>query len=229
MDGGGLTWISISGILLCLILIIVGRGFGDKNLLKRSFAFGMILCFMDLAVELVGTSIGKWEYGDSNFFINSAVPIELLPIFFSLGFTLTFIHYGLTKLEINMPLDFVFIFMIILGLLVYVLRAINGDRVTLLMISVPLGLWGFSQFSDEKIAAYSLLISIVVGLIDYVIEVIIISSGNYGYSGGYRVETPLTYTMVALAIFGALERYRQSRKVVDSIDEESTTASMDNA
>jgi hypothetical protein len=48
-----------------------------------------------------------------------------------------------------------------------------------------------------------------VGVADYVIEVMIINSGDYAYPAGFRAETPLTYSMVILAIFGFIEWRRK--------------------
>ena len=203
----GLAWLSISGVLLSIALIAWAIKSEKITLVKRSLTFGAILCALDLIVELIGTSIGKWEYLNSSYFIAGKVPVELLPIFFSLGLLLTFVHFGLSRIEWNISLNAVFAFMIIVGITVYFLRTMNGERVTLLMISVPLGLWGFAQIHNEKMRALSLLLSTFVGIIDYLVEIVIISGGNYAYAGGFRPETPLTYAMVTLAIFGALEKY----------------------
>ena len=207
MEIVGLAWLSISGILLSIVLISWCLKSGKNTLLKRSLAFGIILCILDIIVELIGTSIGKWEYLNSSYFISGKVPIELLPIFFSLGLALTFVHYGMSKIQWDISLDRVFLFMVIAGMTVYFLRTINSERVTLLMISVPLGFWGLTQINNEKMKALSLLLATLVAIIDYVVEIVIMNGENYGYAGGFRPETPLTYAMVTLAIFGALERY----------------------
>jgi len=203
----GLAWLSISGILLSIALIFWAIKSEKITLVKRSLTFGVILCILDLVVELVGTSIGKWEYLNSSYFISERVPIELLPIFFSLGLILTFVHYGMSRLQWDISLDAVFLFMVIAGITVYILRTMNSERVTLLMISVPMGLWGLSQIHNEKMRALSLLLATFIAITDYLVEIVIISGGNYAYAGGFRPETPLTYAMVTLAIFGALERY----------------------
>ena len=203
----GLAWLSISGILLSIALIAWAIKSEKITLVKRSLTFGVILCIMDLVVELVGTSIGKWEYLNSSYFISERVPIELLPIFFSLGLLLTFVHYGMSRLQWNISLDAVFAFMVFAGITVYILRTMSSERVTLLMISVPLGLWGLTQIHNEKMRALSLLLATLIAITDYLVEIVIINGGNYAYAGGFRPETPLTYAMVTLAIFGALERY----------------------
>jgi|ETNmetMinimDraft_4_1059912.scaffolds.fasta_scaffold01481_3 hypothetical protein len=207
MEIVGLAWLSISGIFVSIVLISWCLKSGNNTLLNRSLIFGAILCILDLIVELIGTTIGKWEYLNSSYFISETVPIELLPIFFSLGLILTFVHYGMAKVQWEISLNAVFIFMLITGMVVYFIRTSNSERVTLLMISVPLALWGLTQISNEKMKALSLLLATLVAIIDYVVEIAIMNGGNYGYAGGFRPETPLTYAMVTIAIFGALERF----------------------
>jgi hypothetical protein len=204
----GLAWLSVLGLLVCTILIFWALRNENRPLVQSGLIFGTILCIADLIVELVGTYIGKWEYLESQYFIADSVPIELLPIFFSLGLVLTFVHYSMTQTDYTLSLDGVFLFMIIAGITVYILRASNGERVTLLMISVPLALWGLTQISDDKMRSLVLLFASFVAIADYLIEVVYLNSGNYSYAGGFRPETPLTYAMVTIAIMGALERYR---------------------
>ena len=220
MEIVGLAWLSISGIILSVLLIAWTIKSENYTLMKKSIAFGFILCILDLIVELIGTSIGKWEYLNSAYFISETVPIELLPIFFSLGLVLTFVHYGMTKVEWEISLNAVFIFMLITGMVVYFIRTSNSERVTLLMISVPLALWGLTQIKNEKMKALSLLLATLVGITDYLVEIAIMNGGNYAYSGGFRPETPLTYSMITLAIFGALEKNWRSKEIEKSSDEE---------
>lgn len=204
----GLALLSVFGLLVCSGLIFWAIRNENRPLVLRGLTFGSILCIADLIVELVGTYIGKWKYLESEYFIADSVPIELLPIFFSLGLVLTFVHYSMTKVDYTISLDGVFLFMLIAGITVYILRASNGERVTLLMISVPLALWGITQISNDKMRSLVLLLASFIAIADYLIEVVYLNSGNYSYAGGFRPETPLTYAMVTIAIMGALERYR---------------------
>ncbi len=221
MTGGSLSWLALFGVLLIFSLTVYSNIIKNKFLIKRGLVFGSILCCMDLVVELVGTHIGKWEYLESSFFINSTVPVELLPIFFSLGFLLSYVHHWMSNSKFEINLDYIFLTMVLVGIVVYIIRAMNEERVTLLMISVPLGMWGFSKISDSQMKAKSLLFAIMIGILDYIIEIIIIGSGNYGYAGGFRPETPLTYTMITLAIIGGIELYESYRKNITTDSEDS--------
>ena len=216
----GLVFLSVFGLLVCFILIFWALTNENKPLVQNGLIFGTILCIADLIVELVGTSIGKWKYLESQYFIAETVPIELLPIFFSLGIVLTFVHYSMTKMDYTLSLDGVFLFMIIAGIMVYILRASSGERVTLLMISVPFALWGITQINDDKMRSLILLFASFVAIADYLIEVLYLNSGNYSYAGGFRPETPLTYAMVTITIMGALERYRTYKMGQDQSSEE---------
>lgn len=51
----------------------------------------------DFFVEFLGTTMGKWEYVDSVLFLEGRVPVELLPIFFSLGLLITFVYEWLNE------------------------------------------------------------------------------------------------------------------------------------
>ena len=66
--------------------------------------------------------------------------------------------------------------------------------------------------------ALSIMFAGFVGLADYVVEVMIMKSGGYGYSAGFRAETPLTYSMVIMAIFGVIEWSRKRRANTSLLD-----------
>ena len=137
--------------------------------------------------------------------------MELVPIFFSLGMLMTFVHEWLGESEWDISLDLSLTIIILLGASVYVYRITNDQPVTLAMISVPLGMWGLMQIDEKRMKALSIMFAAFVGLADYVIEVIIINSGDYDYPAGLRAETPLTYSMVIIAIFGVIEWRRKRR------------------
>ena len=65
------------------------------------------------------------------------------------------------------------------------------------------------QIDEQHTRSMSIMFAAFVGVADYVIEVMIINSGDYGYPAGFRAETPLTYSMVILAIFGFIEWRRK--------------------
>ncbi len=178
---------------------------------EMSLLSGTLLAVADLFVELLGTSMGKWEYVDSVIFLEGRVPVELVPIFFSLGMLMAFIYEWLNVSELDISLSLSLNIIILLGVSVYVFRTYNDQPVALVMISVPLGVWGLMQIDEMRMRALSIMFAGFVGVADYVIEVMIMNSGGYAYSAGFRAETPLTYRMAIMAIFGVIEWSRKRR------------------
>ena len=207
-----LASLSIVGLITIALLSLWAYLEGHIALLRESLLSGFLLAVADLFVEFLGTTMGKWVYVDSVLFLGERVPVELVPIFFSLGMLITFVYELLNQSEWDISLSFSLNIIILLGVSVYFFRTLNDQPVALVMISVPLGIWGLMQIDERRMRALSIMIAGFVGVADYVVEVMIINSGGYGYSSGFRVETPLTYSMVIIAIFGVIEwgRKRQT-------------------
>ena len=134
-----------------------------------------MLALADLFVEFLGTTIAKWEYVDSVLFLGERVPVELVPIFFSLGMLITFVYELLNQSEWDISLSFSLNIIILLGVSVYFFRTLNDQPVALVMISVPLGIWGLMQIDERRMRALSIMFAGFVGVADYVVEVMIIN------------------------------------------------------
>ena len=134
-----------------------------------------MLAVADLFVEFLGTTMGKWEYVDSVLFLGERVPVELVPIFFSLGMLITFVYELLNQSEWDISLSFSLNIIILLGVSVYFFRTLNDQPVALVMISVPLGIWGLMQIDERRMRALSIMFAGFVGVADYVVEVMIIN------------------------------------------------------
>lgn len=89
--------------------------------------------------------MGKWECVDSVLFLGERVPVELVPIFFSLGMLVTVVYELLNQSKWDISLSFSLNIIILLGVSVYFFRTLNDHPVALVMISVPLGIWGLMQ------------------------------------------------------------------------------------
>lgn len=210
-----LATLSLVGLLTIAVLSLWASLKNRIALLKESLLSGILLVVADLFVELLGTAMGKWEYVDSVLFLEGRVPVELVPIFFSLGMLMTFAYEWLGESGWNISLDLSLNIIILLGVSIYVFRTFNDQPVTLTMISVPLGIWGLMQIDEKRMRGLSITFAAFVGVADYVIEVMIINSGDYGYPAGFGAETPLTYSMVILAVFGVIE-WRRKRQASTS-------------
>lgn len=104
----------------------------------------------------------------------------------------------------------VFAALTLFGLLVYVWDVgIQGQGTTLLLITIPTGIWGFHSIRREQTKAAALLLAGGVAVLDHLVETWIVGSGSYDYSSGFGVETPLTYGLLVLAVLGWLDyRFR---------------------
>lgn len=204
-----LSTLGLAGLLMIVALSLWASLKDRIALLKESLLSGLLLAAADLFVELLGTAIGKWEYVDSVFFLEGRVPVELVPIFFSLGMVMAFVYNWISESEWSVSLNLSLNIVILLGISIYAFRTFNNQPVTLVLISVPLGMWGLMQIDEQHTRSMSIMFAAFVGVADYVIEVMIINSGDYGYPAGFRAETPLTYSMVILAIFGFIEWRRK--------------------
>ena len=213
-----LATLSIVGLITIAVLSLWAFLEGRIALLKESLLSGILLAVADLFVEFLGTTMGKWEYVDSVLFLEDRVPVELLPIFFSLGMLITFVYEWLNESEWEVSLSLSLNIIILLGVSVYVFRTFNDQPVALVMISVPIGIWGLMQIDERRMKALSIMFAGFVGLADYVVEEMIMKSGGYGYSAGFRAETPLTYSMVIMAIFGVIEWRRKRRANTSLLD-----------
>lgn len=81
-----------------------------------------------------------------------------------------------------------------------------------------IGIWGLMQIDERRMKALSTMFAGFVGLADYVVEVMIVNSGGYGYFAGFRAETPLIYSMVIMAIFGVIEWSKKRRANTSLLD-----------
>lgn len=75
--------------------------------------------------------MGKWEYVDSVLFLGERVPVELVPIFFSLGMLVTVVYELLNQSKWDISLSFSLNIIILLGVSVYFFRTLNDQPVAL--------------------------------------------------------------------------------------------------
>ena len=101
-----LASLSIVGLITIALLSLWAYLQGHIALLRESLLSGFLLAVADLFVEFLGTTMGKWEYVDSVLFLGERVPVELVPIFFSLGMLITFVYELLNQSEWDISLSF---------------------------------------------------------------------------------------------------------------------------
>ncbi|MED6334695.1 MAG: hypothetical protein VYE81_04790, partial [Planctomycetota bacterium] len=96
------------------------------------------------------------------------------------------------------------------GLLLYLWRvAYQGNSMSLLVVTLPFGLWGLNAIQEELHRSHALLLAAGIAVLDHLVETWVVGSGSYGYAGGFRVETPLTYALLVLGVCGWLDARRR--------------------
>ena len=82
---------------------------------------------------------------------------------------------------------------------------------SLIVFTLPIGVWGVYTFKNDKNKALLIFVALLVALIDFFIESWIISSGNYDYTSGFKLITPVNYFLLTLAMFGLMEAFDTSK------------------
>jgi len=212
-----LFYLFIIGLIINIILY--GNAIYKKNysILTDYILFGLLAAVLDIFVEFVGTYNEFWNYNESYYFIFGLIPIELPFMFFTAAVIGKFIHSNLKKVKYNLQLNFLFGILSLIGFILY-LRSnlLIGIDESLLIFTVPLGLWGFNTFKSDLDKSSVLSIGLFVGILDYIIESIIISTGNYGYYDGFKLITPLNYFLLTIAFFGLMEKFDKSKSILNN-------------
>lgn len=208
MDGLGV--LALLALFGAAALMIAPPAPGGWRARRHLLLCGVLLLLLDLSVELVGTAAGMWSYNRSILFLVGRVPVELLGLFGGGGVLLAAVHLQLGRLGRAPSMARVLPALTAFGLLLYLWTVVvAGESMTLLVVAVPLGLWGLSAIREEVHRSQALLLAAFVALLDHGAETWIVGTGSYDYAGGFGVETPLTYALLTLAVFGWLDGRRR--------------------
>lgn len=91
-----------------------------------------------------------------------------------------------------------------------------GIDESLLIFTIPLGLWGFNTFKSDLDKSSVITVALFVAILDYVVEVIIISTGSYDYYQGFKLITPLNYFLLTIAFLGLMEKFDKSKSILNN-------------
>ena len=184
-----------------------------KNL-RDYFIIGSLIAILDIIIETVGTFNSFWTYNESIYFLFGKVPIELPLMFFMAGVLGKWIHGISKKIRYNIQLNILFFSLTLFGVILYfrstILLGINEE---VAIFAIPAALWGFHTIKNEIDKASVLIVALFVAILDYILEVIIVGTGNYTYLTGFKLSIPLTYFLLTIAFFGLMEKL----KVLDDI------------
>ena len=138
-------------------------------------------------------------------------------MFFTAAVIGKFIHSNLKKVKYNLQLNLLFGILSILGLILYIRSNIlMGIDESLLIFTIPLGLWGFNTFKSDLDKSSVITVALFVAILDYVVEVIIISTGSYDYYQGFKLITPLNYFLLTIAFLGLMEKFDKSKSILNN-------------
>jgi len=117
---GYLTLLSGFAVVLTVTILILLFRKKDFREIMKYCAIGLLVAFIDIIVEYLGTSTGHWTYNESVYFIINLIPIELVFLFFSAGVILRFIFLNLNKIKIPVKANAIFYILILIVFLLYV-------------------------------------------------------------------------------------------------------------
>ena len=208
MSGEHLAWLALVAMGGAIPLLLWSWLKKKDTLLRNALIIGGLAGGLDIIVESIGTFNKLWTYEKSAYFLFGHVPIELPLMFFGAGVLFAGVHAMLAHSPWSPSLRLAQGAVLVLGVAVYAWWIGSGDDITMLVVTVPLGFWGYEQLPSQRIRSLSLLLAAAIGLLDYFLEAWIVGVGNYGYTSGFTPETPLTYAMLILMLLGILERLR---------------------
>ena len=202
------------GFILVFFIVINDIKKKKYKNLRDYFIIGSLIAILDIIIETVGTFNEFWTYNESVYFIFGTVPIELPLMFFMAGVLGKWIHGISKRIKYNLPLTITFFILTLFGVIMYLRSTVLlGIEETIALFTVPAALWGMNTIKRDIDKASVLIVALFVGLLDYVVEVIIVGTGNYSYLTGFKLSIPLNYFLLTIAFFGLMEKL----KVLDDI------------
>ena len=206
----GLAVLALIGLLGAALLLLAPPAPGGREVRLHLLRCGALVLLLDLVVELVGTHVGMWSYNRSVYFLAGRVPIELPGLFGGGGVLLAALHLWLGRRQRAPSAGLVLLTLMGLGLLLYLWRvAYLGNSMSMLVVTLPFGLWGLNAIQEDVHRSHALLLAAGIAVLDHLVETWIVGSGSYGYAGGFRIETPLTYALLVLGVCGWLDARRR--------------------
>ena len=203
----------IVGLVLSIIIFLHALKSKNYSIISSYLFFGSLAAVLDIVVEYAGTYNLFWTYNESLYFIFDLVPVELPAIFFTSAVIGKFLHSKIKDVKWKLNVNLIFLLLSLMGFTIYLLSNLVFETDdSLILFTLPIGIWGFNTFKDESHKSILLLIALFVGLIDFYIELWIINSGNYDYSAGFKLITPINYFLLTLAMFGLMQLFDLRKK-----------------
>lgn len=203
----------LGSILVFFIVLSDIRKKQYRNL-RDYFIIGSLAAIFDIVIESVGTFNSYWTYNESFYFLFDKVPIELPLMFFMAGVLGKWIHGISKRIKYNLQLNIIFFSLSLFGLILYLRSTVLlGINESLALFAVPVAFWGFHTIERDIDKASVLIVASFVAILDYILEIIIVGSGNYSYLTGFELSIPLNYFLFTIAFFGLMEKL----KVLDNI------------
>ena len=210
-----LAIMSGSAVLLTFgIIFLLFRKKKFREILKY-VTIGFFVAFLDIIVEYLGTTTHHWVYHESIYFLFNFIPVELFFLFFSAGVLLRFIFLNINKIKMPIKSNAIFYILILLTALEYVREIYQNTNPSMLPLAVLIGLWGVLNI-PERDREGSLILALIAAGADWLSETVIISSGSYGYSGGFSLHIPIIYGLFTLGLLAVIGKLHKLDNFLDS-------------
>ncbi|MAA77851.1 MAG: hypothetical protein CL916_01220 [Deltaproteobacteria bacterium] len=202
----------LGAVLICLLPQVRH----NRVYLLHIFKAGALVGAIDLMVELIGTYSGGWTYHESSLFLFGTVPGELPLLFISSGIWLGAFHLLIrNSRQTAISLDRVLVSLTAMTLLIYLGSFTTAVPFRMIIFTLPFGLWGYSQFNEDRQKAFAIILASLTAIADWLIETWAVGRGSYNYAEGFTIETPLTYALLTLGFLGILELYSSEHLNLD--------------
>lgn len=202
-----LTIISVLSFIVSLAILLWVK-FSRKEKIRTYLLTGITLAIIDFIVEYLGTTINAWIYKSSIFLLIGLIPVELVFLFFSLGVMAHFVYRTDIAASKKISLNTILFVIILLSIFVF-LRDVYRDlgEVSLLLVAIPVGLWGLNSLPDDEKKKKALAVAVGVTFVDAIAETLILGRGEYSYYAGFAWTIPIIYGLGALGIMAIADKY----------------------
>ncbi len=194
---------------VCTVIVLSYLIYSKEwTLFLKAGIIGFLIAGLDLIVEYLGTTNGFWKYNNSLWFLFGHVPIELMILFFSVGFVGVIVYANAHKVKQRLPLKSNYLLYIsMLALVTIFLHNLfmYGQWNDVVLIAIPIGLWGLLNVKPEHREPV-IFFAVIIFVIDFVLEILITKSGSYGYTNGFQLSTPMFYSLMLIGGCGLFER-----------------------
>jgi len=212
-----MSYLAFGSLLLAVIaLVFIRKKIGRNAFIKAIFA-GLFSAAFYTIVEYLGTSTANWTYYKSIYLTIGLMPIEFTITFFAAGVVAYTFHLWEHNDKFNLlNINYWLYLMAIFTTYIYLRGiAIQDPSMNLLIVLIPLGLWGIINIKRQNLESVFIIASFA-AIADIILEFIFMLYGEYTYLAGFTWNIPMDYFISTFFLFGVMEKLDLLDKVLDS-------------